>query len=112
MGVSAVRVRRIAAIALVATVGFGAGIANAGGNHVKANNFNFKAKKITIQKGEKVTWKDVQGRHTVTFKTLNFDKTISNGNPKVSLKFHKRGTYRYYCRFHKSQGMKGKVVVK
>ena len=111
MGVSGVRVRRIAAIALVATVGLGAGIANAGGTTVKANNFNFKAKKVTIHKGDKVTWKDVQGKHTVTFRTLNFNKTIKNGD-RVSLKFHKKGKFHYYCRFHKSLGMKGTVVVK
>ena len=48
--------------------------------------------------------------------TLNnggLDQEISaSGDPKVSAKFRKPGTYRYFCRFHKRKGMKGKVIVK
>ena len=78
---------------------------------VRATNFDFKLKTLTIQKGTKVTWKNVEGSHTVTFKTLAFDKTISPDRKTVSKTFRAKGTFRYFCRFHKSLGMTGKVVV-
>jgi plastocyanin len=101
-------------ILLVMTVlalGLAVGSASGGGRTVKANNYSFKAKTVTIQKGDKVTWDDVQGKHTVTLKNGSFDKVLHKGD-SVSLKFNHRGTFRYVCRFHKSLGMRGKVVVK
>jgi plastocyanin len=87
-------------------------VASAGGSRVRASDFHFKPGTITIQKGQKVTWKWIQGRHTVTLKGGSFNKVLSSSHPKRSLTFKKRGTFRYYCRFHRSLGMKGKVVVK
>jgi len=78
---------------------------------VKAVNFEFKPKNLTIAKGTKVTWKNVSGKHTVTFKTLNYDKTISANHKTVSKTFRQKGTFRYICRFHKSLGMTGKIIV-
>jgi plastocyanin len=78
---------------------------------VRAVNFEFKPKTLTITKGTKVTWKNVSGTHTVTFKTLNFDKTISANRKTVSKTFRQKGTFRYVCSFHKSFGMTGKVIV-
>jgi plastocyanin len=105
------RTRRIGAITLVATLALAVGAASAGGERVRASNFNFKPGKITIQKGQKVTWKRIEGRHTVTLKNGSFDKVLSKSHPRRSLRFTKRGTFRYYCRPHRSLGMKGKVVV-
>jgi plastocyanin len=91
-------------------LGLAVGSASGGGRSVKAENFDFDAKTVTVQKGDKVTWKNVEGRHTVTLKNGTFDKVIS-GDQTVSRKFKHSGTFRYYCRFHKSQGMRGKVIV-
>ena len=77
---------------------------------MKADNFDFGPKTATIQKGDKVVWKNKAGSHTVTFNNGSFDKSIS-GDDRVSRKFSKTGTYRYFCRPHKALGMKGKVVV-
>ena len=99
----------LAATALV--LGLAAGQALGGNKTVRADNFDFEAKRVTIQAGDKVTWKNVEGRHTVTLRNGSFDKTIS-GNERVSKKFKREGTFRYYCRFHLAQKMKGKVVVK
>lgn len=96
----------LTALAVIAVPATGAGTT------VRAKNFQFIAKTVTIQKGDKVTWKDVGGRHTVTFKSLPFDKTISANKPTVSKTFRKRGTFRYHCRFHRSFGMVGKVIVR
>jgi plastocyanin len=105
--------RRALVVATTTTLALGlaAGHAIGGGTTVKAVNFAFKRKAVTIQKGGKVTWKNVQGKHTVTFKNGSFDKVIS-GDERVSKKFRHRGTFRYICRFHIQQGMRGKVIVK
>jgi plastocyanin len=84
--------------------------ASAGGPTVRAVNFDFKPKRVSVNPGERVTWKNIEGRHTVTAKKGNFDKVIS-GDERVSRAFKKPGTWRYICRFHVDLGMKGKVVV-
>lgn len=78
---------------------------------VKATNFDFTPKNLTIRKGSTVTWKNVAGKHTVTFKTLAYDKTISANHKTVSKTFNQKGTFNYICRFHKTFGMTGKVIV-
>lgn len=95
----------------VLALGLAVGHAFGGGKSVKADNFDFEPKRVTIQRGDKVTWKNVEGRHTVTFRKGSFDKTIS-GDERVSKRFKRKGTFRYFCRFHIAQGMKGKVIVK
>jgi plastocyanin len=113
------RTRRLGAIALAGTLALLAvvlalsvGVASAGSDPVKASDFRFKPGTITIQKGQTVTWKRVNGRHTVTLKNGSFDKILSKGHPTRSLRLTKRGTFRYFCRFHRSLGMKGKVVIR
>ena len=100
----------LAALVAVLLVSVSVGVA-AAGNRVRANNFSFKPRTITIHKGERVVWKRTEGKHTVTFKTGSFDKVINASHPRASKRFRHRGTFRYYCRFHRSLGMKGKVVV-
>ena len=91
-------------------VGLAVAYASAASETVKVKNYSFGPKTVTISKGDKVIWKNKAGSHTVTFNNGSFDKSIS-GDDRVSRKFTQRGTYRYYCRPHKSLGMKGKVVV-
>ena len=105
------RMRRIAGVTLAATVVLGAGVAQAGGGTVKASNYTFKPGTITVQKGQKVTWSWVNGRHTVTFVKGTYDKMLNKSNPSRSRTFKRAGTFKYSCRFHRALGMKGKVVV-
>ena len=91
-------------------VGLAVGYASGSGRTVKADNFDFEPKKVTIEEGDKVTWRNVEGKHSVTLKNGTFDKVIT-GDQTVSKKFKHSGTFRYYCRFHKGLGMRGKVVV-
>ncbi len=100
-------------ILLAATVlvsALAVGYASAASKSVKADNFDFGPKTVTISKGDKVVWKNTAGSHTVTFNNGSYDKSIS-GDDRISRKFSQRGTYRYFCRPHKALGMKGKVVV-
>jgi plastocyanin len=76
---------------------------------VTADNFDFEPQRVKVSPGTKVVWTSTQGSHTVTFKG-GFDKTIPQG-ASTSRKFKKAGTFKYICRFHTAQGMKGKVVV-
>ena len=86
----------IAAMAAILVLAIGGGQASAGGGNLV-----------------KATWKATEGDHTVTLNNGALDQEISaSGDPKVSAKFRKPGTYRYFCRFHKRKGMKGKVIVK
>jgi plastocyanin len=111
MAMRGARTRRIGVVTLVATAALGIGVASAGGARVRASNFKFQPATVSIQRGQAVTWKWVQGRHTVTFKKGSFDKVLSRSHPRRSRRFNRRGTYRYFCRFHRSLGMTGKVVV-
>jgi plastocyanin len=105
------RVLVLLAATAVLVLGLAVGTASGGsGKTVKASNFKFSPKTITINKGGRVTWQNVEGTHTVTFKNGSYDKTIS-GHKSVSRRFTHSGTYRYVCTLHIRQGMKGKVVV-
>jgi plastocyanin len=98
--------------ALVVALAAGGAQAKRAGNTVRADDFDFSPKKIHVSRGEKVKWRATEGEHTVTFKAEGFDAVITaNGDATAKRKFKKTGTYRYVCRFHKDEGMKGKVVV-
>jgi plastocyanin len=107
--------RRSLVMATSATilVGLMSGTSNGGGggSTVRVTNFDFKPATKTIQRGDRVTWRNVEGRHTVTFRSGSFDKVIS-GSQRVSRTFRRRGTFRYVCRFHnRIFGQRGKIVV-
>jgi plastocyanin len=104
------RIRRAGAVTVVATLALGVGAAQAGPT-VNASNYHFQPKTLTIHKGQTVTWKWVNGSHTVTFVKGTFDKTLNKANPTRTRTFKRAGTFKYYCRFHRSLGMKGKIVV-
>jgi plastocyanin len=102
----------ILAATMMVAVGLMAGSASGGGGGktVRVTNFDFKPATVRVQKGGRVTWRNVAGRHTVTFRNGSFHRVIS-GNERVSKTFRRRGTFRYLCRFHRSLGQRGKVVV-
>jgi len=105
------RMRRVGAVTAVVTIALGVGVAQAGPT-VNASNYSFKPKTITIQKGQTVTWKWVNGSHTVTFIKGSYDKSLNRAHPKRTRTFKRTGTYKYYCRFHRTLGMTGKIVVR
>ena len=105
------RMRRVGLVTVVATLALGVGVAQAGGGTVKASNYKFAPKTLTITKGSKVTWKWVNGSHTVTFVKGSFNKSLNSASRSVSRTFKNPGTYKYYCSFHKTLGMTGKIIV-
>src|SRR3954451_23744964 len=104
------RMRRVGAVTAVVTIALGVGVAQAGPT-VNASNYSFKPKTITIQKGQTVTWKWVNGSHTVTFVKGSYSKSLNKANPTRTRTFKNAGTFKYYCSIHRSLGMTGKVVV-
>lgn len=107
--------RKLALLTLVAAAlgVFAAGIANARATtKVEAAGTDFTPRRITVDEGEKVTFKRVSGIHTVTFKDGKLDKPLDTSSPTVKRKFEQAGTYKYVCMIHGDEGMKGKVVVR
>jgi plastocyanin len=74
---------------------------------VKVADDVFRARTVTINKGNTVTWKWVGDHpHNVKFKTFK-SKVQVNGTFRH--RFTRRGTFRYVCTIHTD--MKGKVIV-
>ena len=80
-------------------------------NTIEIKNLKFGTGKLTIKKGQTVTWKNEDSsNHTITSdsgSTLN-SSTIAKGET-YSKKFDEIGTFNYHCDFHSS--MTGIVVV-
>jgi len=82
------------------------------------NGYRWQPKATTVATGTKVTWKSIQGSHTVTAYKGNWNKntTISQGQ-STSFTFNNGGVYKFRCKFHshfvngKCVDMCGKIVV-
>ena len=78
---------------------------------VEAFDFGFSPGTAKIDKGDKVKWKSTDGDHDVTFKGgENFKENLDEGD-SISHTFKDTGTFKYICKIHKDQNMKGKVKV-
>jgi plastocyanin len=96
----------IAALAVASPVAHGASKKT-----VTVKNFKFTPAKVTIKKGDSVTWKFVKdpAPHNVTGSGgIKSKSKITTGS--YTKKFSKAGTFKYICSIHPN--MKGTVVVK
>ena len=84
--------------------------ANAATKTVTLKNIAFNPGRVTIKKGDKVTWawRDGSVRHNVTASGFKSSGTRSSGTYSVT--FRKSGTFAYRCTLH--PGMAGSVVVR
>lgn len=108
----------IAALVLVLGI---AGAAMAASVTVKvgvngSNKFGPASK--SINKGDKVVWKGVDGNHNVTAYSSNWSKsTTVNDGDTTSFTFRKTGVFKYRCTLHSNlssgscSGMCGKITV-
>ncbi|MFL5766720.1 MAG: cupredoxin domain-containing protein, partial [Actinomycetota bacterium] len=76
-------------------------------------NYSFTPSKFTVKSGSSVTVKNTTSDtpHTFTISGENVDVTVNPGdsaNVKIDLP---KGTYPFYCSFHKSLGMTGTLTV-
>jgi len=110
-----VTAHRVTVLILAVVAGSGFAAASAAGKSVKVVNYEFRPKAVTVEKGERITWKGVRGSHNVTFKRSpfsrrRFDRDIFEGR-RFSKRTRREGRFRYICSFHDHLGMRGKVIV-
>ena len=108
----------IASLVLVAGLWLpaqGAVVVNA--RHVGAS-YRWRPATTTVMHGTQITWKAVQGSHTVQSYGGNwtYHRSLASG-AMVSRAFRTRGTFKFFCQVHgyligaTCYGMCGKIVV-
>lgn len=80
---------------------------------VQMKGMRFQPSTVEIPVGGTVRWvNETKNMHDVVAEDGSF-KSSSIGQGGVYVyRFDKPGTYKYYCRPHKSMGMKGTIIVK
>lgn len=76
-------------------------------------DWEFKPAELTIKTGDTVVWgNDEEDKHNVIFEdtAIKSSETIKLDG-KFSITFDKAGKYKYYCRFHRDNGMRGTIIV-
>lgn len=76
-------------------------------------DYSFSPSKLTVKSGSVIDVQNSSGRtpHTFTIAGSSVDVTNDHGeSQKVTISLDP-GTYTFFCRFHKSQGMKGTITV-
>jgi plastocyanin len=83
---------------------------------VTVSNFEFDPQTVTVDPGDKVTWNNVDGFHSVTADDSGFGFGFDTASAPwtYSHTFTTPGTYGYYCNIHGGvgSGMFGTVVVR
>jgi plastocyanin len=115
-------VAALSVAAALSACGGGAEAASPAKVTIKA--FNFNPDPLTIKKGTTVTFVNAdQIHHTATAgtrarpapKTFNVKLAAAKDANSVTtgkFTFKKKGTYRYFCKYHPGAGMTAKIVVK
>lgn len=100
-----------AAVAIPATAAHGTGARAAGTHTVTLQNIRFHPGGLTIKRGDivKWVWRDGPIEHNVTGSGFK-SKTMAKGS--FSVRFTKKGTFKYRCTIHGKEGMTGKIVVR
>ncbi|MEA2297421.1 MAG: hypothetical protein QOF77_357 [Solirubrobacteraceae bacterium] len=107
-----------AGAALLAAIAAAPSLAAGSKTHViKAQNILFSPERITIRPGDRVTWRfldaPLRSSHTVTSVGPRRFKDLPNGRLRGSftVRFDRRGTYRFQCTFHPGS-MNGSITVR
>ena len=91
-----------------------AAVAAAAGPSVDAKDIDFSPGRLTVDRGEVVTWRFLDGpftEHNVRSRgRLRFKGSQAKRAGTHSARFTRPGTYDYVCTIH--LGMKGKVIVR
>lgn len=105
----------VAAVAIAPPVGGAADGETATATASKAKRVNikgfaYKPKTLRVKRGTRVTFKNLDSaRHNAVSRGRFTTGTLRRGKA-ATVRFKKRGTYRFICTFHPF--MKGKVVVR
>lgn len=77
---------------------------------ISIKNFAFGTPTITIKKGARVTWTNLDSApHTVTSDSGNFDSGIFAEGKSYSFTFTTTGSFAYHCQVHPM--MRGTIIV-
>ncbi len=101
----------LAAAAAAAAAAFAAvPAADAGTRTVQIKGLAFTPAKVTVRRGDTVTWRflDKGVQHDVTARGFKSSRLKSSGTHRV--RFSRRGTFSYGCTVHGT--MRGRVVVR
>jgi len=77
------------------------------------SSLTFMPMTITIHRGDTIRWKNPAGSgvsHTSTSGSWN-SGNVAPGQ-SFSHRFRRTGTFKYFCQYHRTFGMVGKVIVK
>lgn len=81
---------------------------------VRINDIDYHPARLVIRRGERVTWRFLDGpatKHSVTSSGRHrFRSSHEQFGGSYSVRFTRRGTYRYHCTVH--EFMSGSVVVR
>jgi plastocyanin len=94
---------------LVPSLAFGG--ARAASTHtVTLKNLEFHPGTVSIHRGDSVkwVWRDGETEHNVTGHGFH-SRTQTSGS--YTVRFTRKGTFKYDCTIHVAEGMKGKIVV-
>lgn len=99
----------LTALATAGAIAASASPSLAANRTVKVDDDFFAKKSVTINKGNRVTWRWVgSSAHNVVGK--GFNSGVRGKGFVFKKKFRKKGTFKYVCTIH--PGMNGKVVVR
>lgn len=80
---------------------------------IRMKGMRFQPSVVEIPAGSVVRWvNESKGSHDVVAEDGSFKSSALEQGSIYVYKFDKPGTYKYYCRPHKSMGMKGTIIVK
>jgi plastocyanin len=102
-------VAAILAVCALSVIPWAQGAETGKTTRVNAVDFKFMAKRVTIHKGDKVTWSFKEGRHNVTGKSWK-SRPLMRPGTTYSHRFKRVGRYKYQCTIHQP-GMDGVVRV-
>ena len=103
----------VAALAIAAPIGGAADGETATASKAKRINikgFAYKPKTLRVKRGARVTFKNLDSARHNAVSRGRFTTGTLRGGKAATVRFKKRGTYRFICTFHPF--MKGKIVVK
>lgn len=88
------------------------GAAEAADHEVLLVGMSFQPSQLTIQKGDRVTWRNTGGLHNVRAR----DGSFTSGQPSTALftfshTFDEAGAFEYFCQVHDLMGMNGRINV-
>jgi plastocyanin len=84
-----------------------------GGKTLTQVNFQFTPAKLTVQQGDTITVSDTNPVTPHTFTVEGTDIDVANdpqSSQAVTIDLEP-GTYTFFCRFHRAQGMEGTLTV-